>query len=684
MQPVSRSSRTTTTLSDLLADDVRDYFLREPSASNHQKRQRRGSDSSRKDNLSRATSLTIQSISSRFNDHEEIDNSDNYEERSRMEQIQGEDTAERHDMKAISLVIANAVSQKRQQQFRAQHRHRQDYGTSGKHKYLSPDDAEFLQHYAKEKERASSRRTSSSSSPKYMGRSSSSSRSPALPLVDNIRRNSKETKWISNNKDGDARTAVAAAILSSNDRINHQPQSIGSLRSEYEGRAMLPQSQQNNQRDASSQYQTFTKSKHKRDDSLGTNSLVTFVRVNSYSPARSITLRDSDGSNSSCHINDYNNPRPVYYLSASDSSCGCDCDNDIPSSKQMVRNQIPKVSSTSSINYSSTDGSDWNSTLRGDGIINSHESLTLSKFYRANKINQHVSGWQGGNKSNESSSSDESSGSSSSSHSSSDSSSNFYDEVEKQSLFVRGTQRQQEWRKNHITPKSERNSLLGGGTNSLSIGRAHTAKELRNIINNHDGRRLFSSGKRRKKKKKKKIQNKYRRLERPGCPLRLEDVFEVLSTKICDILIVIELFISNMPALVGSLALAWCSLGVDWFKWYEETYDTCHPIHYHSNACVFPEFPGCYACDTDNYGYKFALHFHYSCSVISFVLCSFLLGKIMIAFPVVRDELANPTTAAPIGLLCMAVEKVFGGSLGPVGMCITFFASAVHTVVACW
>lgn len=226
---------------------------------------------------------------------------------------------------------------------------------------------------------------------------------------------------------------------------------------------MLPQSQQNNQRDASSQYQAFTKSKHKRDDSLGTNPLVSFVRVNSYSPARSITLRDSDGSNNSGHINDYNNPRPVYYLSASDSSC--DCDNDVPSSKRMVRNQIPKVSSTSSISYSSTDGSDWNSTIRGDGIINSHESLTLSKFYRANKINQPVSGWQGGYKSNESSSSDESSSSSSSSHphSSSDFSSKFYDEVEKQSLFVRGTQRQQEWIKNHITPKSERNSLLGGG-----------------------------------------------------------------------------------------------------------------------------------------------------------------------------------------------------------------------------
>jgi hypothetical protein len=668
-----RRSRTATTLSDLLADDVRDYFLREPLASTQTRRQRRGSsssDSSRKGNLSRATTLTKQSFPSRFNDvDEEIDNDDPnyYEERSRMKQVQGEDTAERHDMKAISPVISNGASQKRQQQLHTQHRHRHDYGTSGKHKYLSPDDAEFLHRYAEEKERASSRRTNSSSSPMYM--------LPSLPSVDNIRRNRKETKKKSNNTEGDAKTAVATAIRSSNDRINHQPQSIGSLRSERH--AMLLQSQQNNQRDIS-QFQIFAKNKHRRDDSLGTNSLVTFVRVNSYSPARSITLRDSDGSsNISGHINEYNNnPRPVYYLSASDSS-SCDCDNDVLSSKLIVQNQIPKVSSTSSINYSSTDGSDWN----GDNIINSHESLALSKYYRANKINQHVSGWRGGNKSNESSSSDESSSSSSSnsSHSSSDSSSQFYDEVEKQSLFE---QRQEEWRKNNITPNSERSSLLGGGgTKSLSIGRAHTAKKLRNIPNNHDGRQLFSSAKRRKQKK---IQNKYRRMGRPGCPLRLEDVIEVLITKICDILIVIELFISNMPALVGSLALAWCSLGVDWFKWYEETYDTCHPIHYHSTACVFPEFPGCYACDTDNYGYKLALHFHYCCSVISFVLCSFLLGKIMIAFPVVRDELANPTTAAPIGLLCMAIEKVFGGSLGPVGMCITFFASAVHTVVACW
>ncbi len=118
------------------------------------------------------------------------------------------------------------------------------------------------------------------------------------------------------------------------------------------------------------------------------------------------------------------------------------------------------------------------------------------------------------------------------------------------------------------------------------------------------------------------------------------------------------------------------------FQWYED--DACHPIHYHSDGCVFPEFPGCFACDTDRDGYQFALHFHYMCSSISFILCSLLLGKLIIAFPVVRDELANPTTAAPLGLLCMAVEKVVGGNFGSTGMGIILFASALHTVVACW
>lgn len=61
-----------------------------------------------------------------------------------------------------------------------------------------------------------------------------------------------------------------------------------------------------------------------------------------------------------------------------------------------------------------------------------------------------------------------------------------------------------------------------------------------------------------------------------------------------------------------------------------------------------------------------------------------LIGKIIIAFPVVRDELANPTTAAPLGLLCMALEKIFGGNFGAVGMSFVFGASALQTIVAIW
>lgn len=58
-----------------------------------------------------------------------------------------------------------------------------------------------------------------------------------------------------------------------------------------------------------------------------------------------------------------------------------------------------------------------------------------------------------------------------------------------------------------------------------------------------------------------------RRLGSPGtAPLRLDDAMDLLWEKIESIFLKLELFISNMPSLVGSLALAWVSLGVDWFK----------------------------------------------------------------------------------------------------------------------
>ena len=56
-----------------------------------------------------------------------------------------------------------------------------------------------------------------------------------------------------------------------------------------------------------------------------------------------------------------------------------------------------------------------------------------------------------------------------------------------------------------------------------------------------------------------------RRLQgRNGIPLRLDDAIQLLLQKIQGMFVAFELLISNMPSLVGSLALAWVSLGVDW------------------------------------------------------------------------------------------------------------------------
>jgi hypothetical protein len=59
---------------------------------------------------------------------------------------------------------------------------------------------------------------------------------------------------------------------------------------------------------------------------------------------------------------------------------------------------------------------------------------------------------------------------------------------------------------------------------------------------------------------------KRKRRKRDSIPLRLDDAMKFVWEKILSTVVVLELYISNMPSLVGSLALAWSSLGVDWFK----------------------------------------------------------------------------------------------------------------------
>lgn len=49
-------------------------------------------------------------------------------------------------------------------------------------------------------------------------------------------------------------------------------------------------------------------------------------------------------------------------------------------------------------------------------------------------------------------------------------------------------------------------------------------------------------------------------------PLRLDDAIKVIWDRLWSAFVLLELYISNMPSLIGSLALAWSTLGVDWFK----------------------------------------------------------------------------------------------------------------------
>ena len=157
-----------------------------------------------------------------------------------------------------------------------------------------------------------------------------------------------------------------------------------------------------------------------------------------------------------------------------------------------------------------------------------------------------------------------------------------------------------------------------------------------------------------------------------------------IETRLWQIICMLEVYISNLPSLVGALALAWASMGVDWFKYMEETISACTPVDFHSPRCTFPEFPGCFDCESDNLFYHMGLYLHLTCSAVSACLILLYVIKLIIAFPVIRSEMTNPTTAAPAGLICMAILKVLAGRLGYYGEVIICFVCATHLALAMW
>jgi hypothetical protein len=145
----------------------------------------------------------------------------------------------------------------------------------------------------------------------------------------------------------------------------------------------------------------------------------------------------------------------------------------------------------------------------------------------------------------------------------------------------------------------------------------------------------------------------------------------------------LESFVANVPLTIGAIALAICNTGVVWFKFTEESLTTCEPVHFHSAQCTFPEFPGCFYCDTKNATYQWALRFHEICSWIGGSIAILFLVKLVLAKHVVLDELSSPTTAAPAGLICMTINVAAAGK-GILGQILVSIASFVHLCLAAW
>ena len=144
-----------------------------------------------------------------------------------------------------------------------------------------------------------------------------------------------------------------------------------------------------------------------------------------------------------------------------------------------------------------------------------------------------------------------------------------------------------------------------------------------------------------------------------------------------------ETFIVNLPLTIGAVALGIVTLGVVWFKFTEEMLDSCKPVHFHSSQCNFPEFPGCFYCDTSDQIYRIALGFHNGCSFVAgFIVLLFFL-KICLARQTVVDEMNSPTTSSPAGLMCMTIVCVFAGH-GPFGQFMVTLAAGIHFIVAVW
>lgn len=115
----------------------------------------------------------------------------------------------------------------------------------------------------------------------------------------------------------------------------------------------------------------------------------------------------------------------------------------------------------------------------------------------------------------------------------------------------------------------------------------------------------------------------------------------------------------------------------------EENIDSCTTVRFNSPSCTYPEFPGCFQCDTSNPIYRFVLTFHYFCHIVALTCCLLFLAKCIIAWRVVADELSNPTTMTPCGVVCIAMICVAAGR-GLIGEVVVVLTSIFHILLSFW
>ena len=163
----------------------------------------------------------------------------------------------------------------------------------------------------------------------------------------------------------------------------------------------------------------------------------------------------------------------------------------------------------------------------------------------------------------------------------------------------------------------------------------------------------------------------------------LKDEFGNAMIQTFKFFALLEAFIANLPLTIGAVAMAVVTLGVVWFKFAEENMDTCEPVHFHSSQCTFPEFPGCFYCDTTAKMYKVAITFHWTCKFVAGFLAMMFVLKVLFATRVALDEMSSPTTSSPAGLLCMTAVCVFAGR-GMIGEIMVTLAACVHLCLVIW